>query len=137
NKCGSFIYCDTIRIDSSSLSNQRIVYNNRPALSNQADNALNSDKQVNYVNTRPEIFLANYPNPFGDKTIIDYQIWQSFSNASLIITNTFGQVVYDQKIFKPIDKVSVDGNLFSNGLYYYSIVIDNSVKLTKMMSVMH
>jgi len=138
NKCGSFMYCDTIRIDSASLSNQRVVYNNsRPGLSNQADYALKSDRKVKGFISRAEIFLTNYPNPFNDKTIIDYQIWQPFSNASLIVTNTLGQVVYDQKLIKPIDKVSLDGNLFSNGLYYYSIVIDNSTKLTKMMSVMH
>jgi hypothetical protein len=138
NKCGSFMYCDTIRIDSSSLSNQRVVYNNsRPGFSKQADIALNSDKQVVNVLNRPEIFLTNYPNPFGDKTIIDYQIWQPFSNAALVITNTFGQVVHEQKLYKPIDKVSINGNDFASGLYYYSIVVDNATKVTKMMSVMH
>ncbi len=137
NKCGSFGYCDTIRIDSSSLNNQRVVYNNRSEVGNQNANAIISDKQARNIMNPPEVFLTNYPNPFGDQTIIDYQIWQSYSNATLVITNTLGQVVFEQNLTKPINKVSVDGNLFETGLYYYSIIVDQSTKLTRMMSAMH
>jgi len=45
--------------------------------------------------------------------------------------------MFSQKLQKPIDKVEIDGSNLANGLYYYSIVVDNSVKLTKTMSVIH
>ncbi|MDP3929893.1 MAG: T9SS type A sorting domain-containing protein [Bacteroidota bacterium] len=137
NKCGSFEYCDTVRIDSSSLNSQRVDYTNRLGVGSLENNGVKTEKSVKSLINRPEVFLTNYPNPFSDQTIIDYQIWQSYSNATLVITNTLGQVVFEQKLIKPINKVSIDGNLFGTGLYYYSIIVDQSTKLTKMMSVMH
>jgi calcineurin-like phosphoesterase len=100
--------------------------NDRLALNNKLD-----------TRSKELIALQNYPNPFNEATIIDYQIWQSFNQAELRITNVLGQVLHTQKLQKPIDKVEINGSNLANGLYYYSIVVDNSVKLTKTMSVMH
>ena len=83
------------------------------------------------------IALTNYPNPFGSSTIIDYEIWQAYSNAELRITNILGQQVFIQKLNKPVDKIQIDGSALLDGLYYYSIIIEGSVKQTKTMAVMH
>ncbi len=83
------------------------------------------------------IALINYPNPFSNNTIIDYEIWQAYSNAELIISDILGQPILKQKLNKPIDKIQIDGSALHDGLYYYSIIIDGSIKQTRSMAVMH
>ncbi|MFZ4797538.1 MAG: T9SS type A sorting domain-containing protein [Bacteroidia bacterium] len=73
----------------------------------------------------------------NNSTIIDYEIWQNYTNAELRITNVLGQTLFTQKLNKPIDKIQVDGGALSNGIYYYSIIVDGTVSQTKSMSVIH
>jgi hypothetical protein len=142
NKCNSWQYCDTVWIDSLHLGGT-LKTANKPAFFET--NTKNENKPssmvyrplTNYQLSTKNIQLSNYPNPFNEATIIDYQIWQNFSQAELRITNILGQILYSKKLQKPIDKVEIDGSNLANGLYYYSIVVDNSVKLTKTMSVIH
>jgi hypothetical protein len=142
NKCNSWQYCDTVWIDSLHLgSNLKTV--NKPAFFETNQQATEKINVRSALGIKPEarsqqlVSLQNYPNPFNQSTIIDYQIWQSFNQAELRITNILGQVLFSQKLQKPIDKVEIDGSNLANGLYYFSIVVDNSVKLTKTMSVIH
>ncbi len=139
NKCNSWQYCDTVWVDSLHLGGA-LKTANKPAFfeTNTSNNAVSKQAASKaYQLSTENIQLSNYPNPFNQSTIIDYQIWQSFNQAELRITNILGQVLFSQKIQKPIDKVEIDGSNLANGLYYYSIVADNSVKLTKTMSVIH
>jgi hypothetical protein len=66
---------------------------------------------------------------------VDYEIWQTFSKAELRITNVLGQEIYIQKLNRPMDKVQIDGSALHASLYYYSLIVDGTVKLTKTMSV--
>lgn len=141
NQCGSWMYCDTVRVDSAHLGSQMLVIKNPPSNSggqnNKINNELSNQIQQQIASGQLPIALTNYPNPFGDKTIVDYQIWQPFSNAELRITNVFGQQVFSQRLYKPVGKMQIDGSTLHDALYYYSIIIDGSVKQTKIMSVMH
>jgi hypothetical protein len=143
NKCNSWQYCDTVWVDSLHLGGA-LKTANKPAF--YETNNQQAPEKINVrsaLGIKPEariqqfVALQNYPNPFNQSTIIDYQIWQSFNQAELRITNILGQLLFSQKLQKPIDKVEIDGSNLANGLYYYSIVVDNSVKLTKTMSVIH
>ena len=142
NKCNSWQYCDTVWIDSLHLGGT-FKAANKPAFFETNQQATEKINVRSVLGIKPEasnqqlVALQNYPNPFNQSTIIDYQIWQSFNQAELRITNILGQVLFSQKLQKPIDKVEIDGSNLANGLYYYSIVVDNSVKLTKTMSVIH
>jgi hypothetical protein len=140
NKCSSFMYCDTVWVDSLHLGGS-LKTAPKPAFyetnSKNSEGIIQNSTVINskFNTQNPTLFLANYPNPFNSSTIIDYQIWQSFNQAELRITNVLGQTVFNQKLNKPIDKIQIDGSNLANGLYYYSIVVDNSIKLTKTMSV--
>jgi hypothetical protein len=148
NTCNSFTHCDTVRIDSAHLGGNQLVVErsrNKTAFyesnnkSEQFNNStiLNNRPSTNHQLTTNNCQLSNYPNPFSTSTIIDYQIWQNFTNAELRITNVLGQILFTQKLNKPIDKIQIDGNTLSNGIYYYSIIIDGSLTQTKSMSVIH
>ena len=133
NTCGSPSYCDTVWVDSLHIGGSFKVTNNRHSEHSE------ESKNVSYLSktnaTTNNCQLSNYPNPFDQSTIIDYEIWQTYSMAELRITNVLGQEVFSQKLNRPMDKVQIDGSALHDGLYYYSLIVDGAVKLTKTMSV--
>ena len=139
NFCSSFMYCDTVWIDSLHLGGvlfakkKPAFYENNPINEQVSKQATSKTFQL----TTNNIQLSNYPNPFNNSTIIDYEIWQNYTNAELRITNVLGQTLFTQKLNKPIDKIQIDGATLSNGIYYYSIIIDGTVSQTRSMSVIH
>ncbi|MES2382536.1 MAG: T9SS type A sorting domain-containing protein [Bacteroidota bacterium] len=139
NLCGSWSYCDTVYIDSlhQGGSLRTINTTNNTIGMNDKQTTTKEQLQKQLQSGLPPIVLTNYPNPFDNNTIVEFEIWQNFTKAELKITNVLGQDIYTQKIDKPIDKIEIDGSLLANGLYYYAIVIDGSVKQTKTMSVIH
>ena len=140
NHCGSYTYCDTVWIDSLHLGGSFKVLSERHLERSEGtiDASYLSKTSVNNSTSNHQNFsfaLSNYPNPFDQSTIVDYEIWQTYSKAELKITNVLGQEVYSQKLNRPIDKVQIDGSALHDGLYYYSLIVDGAVKLTKTMSV--
>jgi hypothetical protein len=139
NFCSSFTFCDTVRIDS--LHQGGTLYTKKQTAfyeTNQTHEPVSKQATSKaYQMTTNNIQLSNYPNPFNNSTIIDYEIWQNYTNAELRITNVLGQTLFTQKLNKPIDKIQVDGGTLSNGIYYYSIIVDGTVSQTRSMSVIH
>jgi PKD repeat protein len=132
NRCGSYTYCDTVWIDSLHLGGSfKVTAVRHPESSEGTLDA----SYLSKTNVTSNCQLSNYPNPFDQSTIIDYEIWQTYSKAELRITNVLGQEVYIQRLNRPMDKVQIDGSALHNGLYYYSLIVDGAVKLTKTMSV--
>ncbi|MBC7382564.1 MAG: PKD domain-containing protein [Bacteroidia bacterium] len=135
NSCNSYTFCDTVRVDSMHQGMYNKVQKPIKLFTNQ--NSANLQSQVTIPPDKEFIKLTNYPNPFDNSTSIDYEIWQSYSNAELRITNVLGQQIIIQKLVKPVDKINIDGSALHDGLYYYSIFIDGAIKQTKSMSVTH
>jgi PKD repeat protein len=140
NSCGSPSYCDTVWIDSLHIGGSfKVIAMGHPERSEGTQDAshlsmTNASNSTNHPTTN-NCQLSNYPNPFDQSTIIDYEIWQTYSKAELRITNVLGQEVYNQKLNRPMDKVQIDGSSLHDGLYYYSLIVDGAVKLTRTMSV--
>jgi hypothetical protein len=139
NSCGSPSYCDTVWIDSLHIGGGfKVIAMGHPERSEGTQDASYlsmTNASNNHQLTTTNCQLSNYPNPFDQSTIIDYEIWQTYSKAELRITNVLGQEVYSQKLNRPMDKVQIDGSALHDGLYYYSLIVDGTVKLTKTMSV--
>jgi PKD repeat protein len=132
NRCGSYTYCDTVWIDSLHFGGSFKVISVRHSERSEGTQDASSLSKTNVTNNCQ---LSNYPNPFDQSTIIDYEIWQTYSKAELRITNVLGQEVYIQRLNRPMDKVQIDGSALHYGLYYYSLIVDGTVKLTKTMSL--
>jgi hypothetical protein len=138
NRCGSYIYCDTVWIDSMHIGGSfKVIASSHSEHSEESDASCLSmtNASNNHQLTTTNCQLTNYPNPFDQSTIIDYEIWQTYSKAELRITNVLGQEVYIQRLNRPMDKVQIDGSALHDALYYYSLIVDGAVKLTKTMSV--
>lgn len=125
NSCDTIIYCDTISIDSFAIIGSHIVKSTKP------ENYLGAVKKQ--WNNK----LWNYPNPFNDYTIVQYEVWQDYSNLELRIVNVLGQTVFSQSLSKPTDKVQIDGTILKDGFYYYSLIVDDSIILSKTMAIIH
>ena len=78
--------------------------------------------------------FQNFPNPFGNTTIIKYYIPENVSAAHLKIYTTTGQEVYDNKILQRGEgSVEISNNAFAPGAYIYNLVIDGVVADFKKM----
>jgi len=137
NKCGTWTYCDTVFIDSLHLNSALSVSKNNDLNQSEMDAQINTSKQKGINPANQKIQLQNYPNPLNEYTIIEYQIWQEFNNAELVITDVYGRKVFNENLTRPWNKIKVDGSLLPDGYYYYSIIINGNYRITKPMVVIH
>jgi hypothetical protein len=104
-------------------------------LVNSPNTIKKQNEQVVELSDKNAIVLnQNVPNPFAENTVITYDIPSTFVKAQIIFTTV------DGKIIKAVDvkekgkgTLSVFANDLTNGLYTYSLVIDEKVIETKKM----
>lgn len=112
--------------------NQEIV-NIRQAL--PADGKLVKSENNDILNKVPILF-QNTPNPFNQKTSIDYFIPDGTKQASIMVTNQSGQVVYSAIINKTgMGRIILDDEFIPQGTYFYTLYVDGQIIDTKQMLV--
>ncbi len=80
------------------------------------------------------VLRQNRPNPFHEKTVIEYALPESFTQAALFIYDLQGKQLGRFDIAdKRSQRVELDGNTLAAGLYLYSLVVDGKVVDTKQM----
>ncbi len=78
----------------------------------------------------------NYPNPFNTTSEIFYELTGN-ANVMLEVYDVTGQKVYEQNEGKQASgkhAVTFNANTLSKGMYYYTLVVDNS-RITKKMII--
>lgn len=82
--------------------------------------------------------LSNsFPSPAVDNARIDYNIAQSYSNASLTVYNLIGNPMQTVRIDAPKGSVNIPTTSLNAGVYFYSIVVDGKKIVTKKLIVKH
>jgi hypothetical protein len=78
----------------------------------------------------------NFPNPFNQSTTIRYTLPETFRSARILITTSSGRV------FKQIpvsgsgaNSITIEAGTFATGIYYYSLILDDTLVDTKRMIV--
>ena len=89
------------------------------------------------TNTRSVLF-QNKPNPFSEKTIIDFEIKEDFISAEILIFDMQG--ILKKRI--PIVKngkgqILINGYEFLAGMYLYSLIVDSKEIDTKHMILLN
>ena len=77
----------------------------------------------------------NRPNPFGNTTIIDYNLPEDVQNAQLEVFSINGKLMQRTQITSGKGSVELDANTLKNGTYVYTINIDGKNIATKIMIV--
>jgi len=76
-----------------------------------------------------------YPNPATSFVNINYDLPQEVTSASVRIVNILGSVVKNEVLNKNATSLRMDISDLTNGVYFYSIVINNEVYKTKKLIV--
>lgn len=79
--------------------------------------------------------LSNaYPNPSAAHASFSYAI-PSGVTGEIIIRNLLGSTVYNAQLYSSNGKVTISTENLSDGIYFYSLVIDGRVSQTKKLIV--
>jgi hypothetical protein len=94
------------------------------------------------LSTKPEIVQAesllgqSYPNPATDAVIIPFNLPNSYKQANIIIRDITGREVGNYAIKKHSSTLEVNLSNFSNGLYTYTLLLDEKPVATKKLAVL-
>ncbi|MCB0632196.1 MAG: tail fiber domain-containing protein [Saprospiraceae bacterium] len=80
------------------------------------------------------MLFPNRPNPFSDRTIVQYRVPPSFREASIQVSSADGKVLGSTVVKAGGDgEVIIETGNYSAGTYYYSLIIDGEIVDTKVM----
>lgn len=75
------------------------------------------------------------PNPARDHTWIDYDLPVGVQNAQIVVRNLLGNLVHTENLSMGNERARINTSGLSNGIYIYSLVIDNQVVQSKRLVV--
>ena len=82
--------------------------------------------------------IRNFPNPFSNKTTIEYSL-KIDEQVNIFITNIYGEIIYSvsQNIFhsKGIYQIDLNTGLWASGTYFYSIQTPSYSQTQKMILI--
>ena len=133
--------------DSSGRSENHPYIGAPDAHSFYVQSGVSTDTQI--ASQKNIILYQNYPNPFSTSTTISFFNTKPSKNTKIKIYNIKGQLVNEFKIQSPIysgiklkineiiwDGKDEEGKLQTNGIYFYSLKINNKIIQTKKMLLM-
>ncbi len=80
-------------------------------------------------------FSDPYPNPAINTVNVDYSIPESVRKATITITNMLGVKVKEVKLENRSGKARIPVSELVNGIYFYSLVADDQVMITRKFTV--
>ena len=91
---------------------------------------------INDLASNKKVSVSNpYPNPANSQTLFNYQLPANTSKASIKIHNLLGAVVKEVQLVGQSGKISVNVSDLNDGVYFYSIVVNNETYETKRLIV--
>ena len=76
-----------------------------------------------------------YPNPVIDQAFIDYKLHNETMKAKVVVHNILGSAVgaYEMPVFE--NRVKVQAEELTSGVYFYTVYVDNIGVLTRKLVV--
>ena len=91
---------------------------------------------VNGFNHQSNFHLSDpQPNPARGFTWINYSVPAGSSNAQIVVRNLLGKSVHTENINFGSNRVRINTQNLNNGIYIYSLIIDNQVVESKRLVV--
>jgi hypothetical protein len=82
-------------------------------------------------------FSDAYPNPAVNRVNVDYSIPVSVKNASVVVTDLLGSRVKEISLEDLNGTARIQVSELTNGIYFYSLVADNKLIVTRKFMVKH
>ena len=77
-----------------------------------------------------------YPNPANQQATITYFLEQN-SDARIVVRNILGASVFDQTLISNQGNLTLNTSIFNNGVYFYSLIVDGTTKVTQKLIINH
>ncbi len=85
-----------------------------------------------------EIQFSNaYPNPADDICNFNYEIPTGINNTQLVIYNLIGSSMLQEKILHQKGTIKINTSTYPEGIYFYSLIVENKTLFTKKFIVRH
>jgi hypothetical protein len=78
-----------------------------------------------------------YPNPADKKVFFDVRSIQPGTDAKIIIRNLLGEIVKEKKILEKSRSVNFNISELTEGLYVYSLMVNEKITATRKLVVRH
>ncbi len=90
----------------------------------------------NPENTVKSARISNaYPNPATDNIFLDYKLPSNVNNAKIKVSNLLGNILDVVELTAREGKATVNVSNLKNGVYFYSLIINNSATVTRKFVV--
>ena len=76
-----------------------------------------------------------YPNPATTTSYVDYKLPKSMTGASLRINSLLGVTIQDIPLNRNEGKAAIDVSKMKEGIYFYSLIVNNSIAQTRKFIV--
>ncbi len=84
-----------------------------------------------------KIFVSEvYPNPTREFVSVDYDI-TGLNNAKVVIFNLLGSKVKEIELSDPVGTLKVNTSDLLEGIYFYSLLINNESLITQKLIIKH
>ena len=111
---------------------------NNPQISTSIIVEFITDHSPNTLGDEAKLSLSNaYPNPAESMVYFDYTLHNRILEAKIIIRTLLGSIVAEYNLEGLQGKASMNVEDLIEGIYFYSLVVDSDIKLTKKLIVKH
>lgn len=141
-------YSELISILAQSIKEQQVILNDQQKLISDQNRKLellelkittNSTivkNTENYLLNKVPMLFQNNPNPFDKKTFIDYFIPDGSTQASIVVSDIQGKIIYSSIINTiGMGRVTLEDEKLDQGTYLYSLYVNGKIIDTKQMIV--
>ena len=92
----------------------------------------------NSVNESAELYKLSkaYPNPANNTVSVDYDL-RDIPNARIAFFNLLGSKVSEIELSKSVGTLTISTADFTEGIYFYSLLIENEASKTQKLIVRH
>jgi len=92
----------------------------------------------NSVNESAELYKLSkaYPNPANNTVSVDYDL-RDIPNARIAFFNLLGSKVSEIELSKSVGTLTISTADFTEGIYFYSLLIENEASQTQKLIVRH
>ncbi|MBN2747577.1 MAG: T9SS type A sorting domain-containing protein [Bacteroidales bacterium] len=82
-----------------------------------------------------DVDVKVYPNPAKDFVFVDFKLPSITSSASIQIRNVLGSIVYQSMLTQNKGVEKIDVSQLKDGVYFYSLIINNDAVVTRKLLV--